>query len=164
MSVDPQLLASYRFMRANAGYVVGENAKGALDLARAEQLLERAVDLEVASLTWEWDDDPYDAGDLSDEEAQAKFDSNEWTGPFGCIVQTDDAVASLWSIVVGQRGTNDPYCRVVAAELALELADDLRQSIGDYLDEHVFVYAPTYEEAMEQVDRNRLAAEAIGRA
>lgn len=127
---------AYDFMRQHAGWIVGENAKGALDLARAEQLLHEAQNLEVAWVHWEWDDEPYEHGILTNDEVQAKFDSNEWTGPFGCIIESSqhDFYASLWGIVVGPRGTNDPYCRVVEAELALEIADDLRQAIGDTRD------------------------------
>lgn len=149
--MDSQLVKRYRFFREHAGGWVGHSAETALDLARAEALLEDATDLGVAAVQWVDDDTPYDTDLYTDEEIRAKFESNEWTGPYGCIVsvyaESDDAsdtlahldrVAaderSLWGIVVGQWGTNDPYCRVVAAELASELEDALRQAIGDARD------------------------------
>jgi hypothetical protein len=144
------LRSAFRFMLAHGGYIVGEHAKSALDLARAELLLGRAIDAGAASVEWVDDQEPYDPGDVcTQEEARKRFDSNEWTGPFGCIVSVGEeftynttsgaetqreTTASLWGIVVSHRGTNDPYCRVVAAELALEVEDDLRQALGDALD------------------------------
>lgn len=126
----------YRFFREYAGGIVGESALGALRLARVEELLSRALDLGVANVTWHNDDEPYEHGAFTADEAQAKFDSNEWTGPYGCVVSITENgdFASLWGIVVGPRSMDDPYCRVVVAELASELADDLRQAVGDALD------------------------------
>lgn len=150
---------AFQFFIDHAGGVVGERARGAIQLARAEQLLERAVELEVASVEWVDDQEPYDPGDSATaEEAERYFGENTWTGPFGCIVrvleeagESEDgleyldrvsaAEASLWSIVVGPRGTDDPYCRVVTAELALELEDELRQAVGDALDARLRVHA-----------------------
>jgi hypothetical protein len=139
----------FRFFHDHAGYVVGESAIGAIALARAEELLERAIDLGVARVEWVDDDEPYDYNprgrgfeDADAEDAARRFDSNEWTGPFGCVVDiAGETGASLWGIVVGPRGTNDPYCRVVAAELASEIEDDLRQAIGDALDAETGVCA-----------------------
>jgi hypothetical protein len=149
--MDTTLIKRYRFFREHAGYVVGRSAEGALDLARAERLLSDAIDADVARVQWRYDDLPYEHGFLSDEEIAAKFESNEWTGPFGCVIWIGDDLSdfdadsdrdpaswtqntSLWGIVVGPRGTGDPYCRVVEAELASELADDLRQALGDARD------------------------------
>lgn len=142
---------AYRFFKEHAGgvgridqngRVAMEHARVALDLARAEELLERACNLSVACVQWLDDETPYDPGDfVTEDEAREKFASNEWTGPYGCrvlVYQQGDTTpsdeASLWGIVVGPRGTADPYCRVVAAELASELEDELRQTIGDALD------------------------------
>lgn len=134
-----QLRNRYDFFRAHAGYIVGENAAGALDLARAEEVLDRAQCEGVASVEWHDDDLPWDEGtEISADEAAAKFASNEWTGPFICIIRIgEDVVASLSGIVVGPANLNDPYCRVVAAELALELQSDLREAISDRLDTRV---------------------------
>ncbi len=136
----------FRFFSAHGGGRVGHTAESALSLARAEELLETAVDLGVASVDWVDDDMPYDPGDAdTPEDAARYFESGAWTGPYGCIVRvfdsveysgerTGDALQSLYGIVVGPRGTEDPYCRLVAAELASELEDELRQAIGDARD------------------------------
>jgi hypothetical protein len=130
-----ELIARYRFMREHAGWRVGHKSEDALALARAEATLEQAVDAGAARIVWEDDDLPYEHGFMSDEEIAAKFESNEWTGPFVCLLYVDDEVVeSLGGIVVGQWGTNDPYCRVVAAELASEAEDEIRQALGDALD------------------------------
>lgn len=126
---------AFRFFLEHAGYSTPPGrAVCAISLARAEALLAEAVELGAASVRWDWDPEPYEHGFFSDEEISAKFESNEWTGPFGCIVEAGSESVSLWGIVVGPRGTNDPYCRVVAAEFASELEDDLRQAIGDARD------------------------------
>jgi hypothetical protein len=136
----------YDFFRANAGGIVGQSAMGALRLARVEAVLETALDLGIASVDWDYDPEPYDPGTVTTaDEARAKFESNEWTGPFTCIVSVGedpyDSAASLGSIVVGQSGTRDPSCRVVAAELASEIEDDLRQAIGDARDRETCTFA-----------------------
>lgn len=140
--MDKQLQSRFRLMLENAGYSVPPGrAVCAIEMARASLLLDRAVDAGVASIEWIYDDEPYDPGDLYTEaETAAKFESNEWTGPFGCVIyfepneSTRYSVAGLWGIVVGQWGTNDPYCRVIEAGLASEIEDDLRQVLGDALD------------------------------
>ena len=118
----------FRFFLEHAGYCTPPGrAACALALARAEQWADEMEDSDQLYIHWEWDDEPYDPGDCcTTEEAQANFDSGQWTGPFGCIVETaaeaDSDYANIyeavWGIVVGPRGTNDPYCRVVRAELA----------------------------------------------
>jgi hypothetical protein len=152
--VNLSLQMRYRFFREHAGGVgvidsngrtAWEHARVALDLARAERLLDEAVDLGVASTDWLPDDEPYEYNprgrgfeDADAEDARKRFESNEWTGPFGCTItiggEEGEVAASLWGIVVGSQETDDPYCRVVRAELASEIEDDLRQAIGDYLD------------------------------
>lgn len=148
---------AFQFFAEHAGGIVGERARCAIQLARAEQLLERAVALGVASVEWLDDQEPYDPGDSATaEEAERYFGENTWTGPFGCVVQCGELyeyavssgresqrehLASLWSIVVGPRGTDDLYCRVVVAELACELEDELRQAVGDALDARLAVHA-----------------------
>jgi hypothetical protein len=120
------------------GRVAWERARYALELARDEQLLNDAIDADVASIEWVEDTEPYDPGDMmTEDEARAKFESNEWTGPFGCIIECGDEVASLWGIVLDQWGTNDPYARVVVAEMAGELSDALRQAVIDARDAEI---------------------------
>jgi hypothetical protein len=135
----------YCFFKEHAGWSTPPGrAASALALARAEVLLEQAIELGIAEVEWEHDDQPYDTDCYSDDEIAAKFESNEWTGPFGCRIGLDEDkyAASLWGIVLDSRGVStglpgsadDPYARVVRAELADELEDDLRQAIGDALD------------------------------
>jgi hypothetical protein len=129
-------------MREHAGGIVGRSAETALALARAEALLGTALDLEIATVVWEDDPEPWDEGtEISAETAREKFASNEWTGPYGCIVTVGEEFTALWGIVVGSRGTEDPYCRVVVAELASEMEDALRQAIGDALDRERCTFA-----------------------
>lgn len=125
----------YRFFKEHAGYVVGERAKGAIALMRAETLLEDCTAWDVARIEWEYDDFPYEHDAFTDDEIAEKFNSNEWTGPFTCLLYVgDEIVGALGGIVVGPRGTDDPYCRVVEAELADEAEDELRQALGDARD------------------------------
>ena len=120
----------WRFFLAHAGYVVGRRAAGALELARAEEVLDRAECLDVASFDLLDDDFPYDPGDVcTEEEAREKFESNEWTGPYVATVAIGDERASLAGIVVGPAAQDDPYIRVVRAELASELLDELRRAV-----------------------------------
>lgn len=123
----------YAFFHEHAGYVIGRRAEGALQLARADRLLEQAQDLGAASVEWVDDDEPYDTDDAA---VLRGLESGRLVGPAGCVVRCGDGVASLWSIVVEAPTwcEDDPYVRVVAAELASELEDDLRQAIGDALD------------------------------
>ena len=143
-----QLRNRYDFFRAHAGSIgrkdangriAWEHAKNALDLARAEELIDRAQCEDVVSVEWFDDDLPWDEGtEISAEEAAAKFASNEWTGPYVVVVKIgDDVVASLSGIVVGPRNINDPYCRVVVAELACEIREDLREALSDALDTRI---------------------------
>lgn len=131
--IEQDLRKRYAFMREWAGGIVGENARCALELARAEQLLDRAIDAGVAAVLWE-DEVDWSYGDLGDvyteDEMRAKFQSNEWTGPAWCAIKVGHEVeASLGMIVLGPRGTDDPYARVVAAELASGIADQLRRTL-----------------------------------
>jgi hypothetical protein len=127
----------FRFFLEHAGYSVPPGrAACALALARAEELLNEAEDLGVVTVEWQYDDMPYEQDIVSEDEADRLFESGEWTGPFGCIVETFDGEThtSLWGIVVGPKGTDDPYCRVVAAALASDIEDELRQAVGDARD------------------------------
>jgi hypothetical protein len=135
----------YRFFHENAGRVaiIDENgrpsgiaARVALDLARAEALIDEAEELGIAEVKWPFDDEPYEHGCMTDDEVREQFANNRWTGPFGCVVAIgdDEHAASLWGIVFGSRELDDPYARVVRAELASELVEDLMQAIGDAKD------------------------------
>lgn len=110
--VDRNLYAAYRFFRQHAGYVVGENAKGAFALAKAEQWAE---DNEM-DYTWEYDT----WADLGDHEywcAQERAGQEHDHEVEICRAEyNDEVVASLSGIIDADRN----YRRVVEAELALE--------------------------------------------
>ena len=53
-----KLREAFRFFSQHAGGVVGENAIGALSLAKADARLARAVDAGRVTVEWEWDDNP----------------------------------------------------------------------------------------------------------
>lgn len=126
---------AFRFMLDNAGYVVGRRAQGALELARAESLLHRAIDGGAARIVWE--DDTFELREDDTFDMLQGIEDGRYVGPAVCLLYVgDDVAASLGGIVVSaptSRG-DDPYVRVVEAELASEAADDLRQALGDALD------------------------------
>lgn len=130
--ISEQRRKAFRFFLEHAGYATPPGrAACALDLARAEMKFELAQEEENASVDWFFDDIPYDHGIYSTKEIAQKFESNEWSGPFGCIVKYFDAEASLWGIVFGQRETSDPYARVVAAELAEEAISEHEKEMAE---------------------------------
>lgn len=107
---------AYRFFRQHAGYIVGESAKGALALARAEK---HAGD-EGLQHVWVEDPDP----DLSWMDEHERAQEHE---VLGCILYRPcsehgvdckhaEPLASLWGIVDADR----EYRRVIEAELSLE--------------------------------------------
>lgn len=135
--IDTDLYQRYLHFKQHDGWRTPPGrAACALHSARIERLLERAIDLGVATVEWEYDDD-YEAGDIygldADEEIH-KYESGEWYGPMGVTVTVADEVASLWGITLTTDETRDPYARCVVADLASELEDELRQAIGDKLD------------------------------
>jgi hypothetical protein len=139
-TITSERRAAFRFFLEHAGYATPPGrAVCALELARAESTLHEAINAGVASVAWVDDEEPYDPGDaVTEENARALVESGAWTGPFGCVVDCDNAGGSLWGIMLDSRGTGDPYARVVAAELASEIVDALRQAIGDARDEEDF--------------------------
>lgn len=105
-TINPNLRRAFKFFHANAGYIVGERAKGAISLARAEQ--------EASSRGWNYEWKPDEIG------------AQEWycqcgcvpEEVLGCILRDEEGniLASLWGI--GDPDRN--YRRVVEAELASE--------------------------------------------
>ncbi len=125
---------AFRFFVEQAGYATPPGrAVCALELARAEALLREAVELGAASVEWVEDLEPLDSDDTV---TIAMLDDGSLVGPAGCIVQVGDAERSLWGIVLiaPSASGDDPYMRVVEAELASELLDELRQAVGDARD------------------------------
>lgn len=126
------LLASWRFFRAQGGGIVGENALGALQLARAE------VEAAARGLVfvWEEDGDDYDYDyDFSDHDHWCRKDCGIDHEVLICAVFTADdtrrrhCLASLGWIVDPSR----EYRRVIEAELALEalaMLDELSVAIA----------------------------------
>ena len=140
MTATQSMYRRYRFFHENAGYVVGESAKCAYSLARAEELGE-AYDLDV---DWEWDDDP----DLSwceckgDNETCIRCGSRMYSGqecvsPDGhdyhdhevmvAYVTPPESCERLAALggIVDALGT--PYQRVVEAELLAEAIDRINR-------------------------------------
>jgi hypothetical protein len=97
----------YQFFFKQAGYVVGERAKGALNLARAEQYAEQ----HGWSFDWTPDDDA-DWSWMDDKERKREHEV------FGCVLRDENgnAIESLWGIF----DPDENYQRVVQAELASE--------------------------------------------
>jgi len=112
--MDRELIAAYRFFKEHAGYILGESARCALSLARAERAGESA------GLTVQWDDDSeeYQLGDCEDAPP-----------PYVLVAFVLDprngrrCLASLGGI--GLNSLRDPYRRVVAAELLSEALETL---------------------------------------
>ena len=108
------MIRAYRFFFAHAGYIVGERAKCALGLARAERYA-RNNDWEAE---WVADDD----ADLSWMSDEGRSEPHE---VLGCILRDSNGnvLASLWGITDPTFG----YTRVVEAELASEALYNERQ-------------------------------------
>lgn len=120
MHISPTLRAAYDFFRAHAGGIVGETARNALALARAEH------DARIAGLCfmWDWDNDV----DYSFVETWPTADQKRWNRdvhvaemvrvaqPCGCCGTVGETLASLCGIV----DADASYRRVIEAELALE--------------------------------------------
>lgn len=116
--------AAERFMFDHAGwsYRQGEDPDKArqacaVKLASAERWLAAEVEAGHLRVDWRADED-FDPAGLEDEDRRS-VERGE-TLALACIIaNAHGPVASLWGILVGD--TSDPYCRVVEAELALEV-------------------------------------------
>jgi hypothetical protein len=98
-------LRDFQFFRDNAGYVVGQRAVGAIQLARAE----RQIDRLNWTIRWEEDPELYDCdGDQC----------GHYHEVYGCILEDRNGhqLASLWGIADPDGNER----RVVEAELAAE--------------------------------------------
>src|SRR5215467_768022 len=100
MAVTKERRDAFRFFLEHAGWATPPGrAACALESARDEERLTAAIDAGRAEVLWDMDDltpedlscDAFDADEL-----RAKLESNEWTGPFNCVVKVDgQPVASL---------------------------------------------------------------------
>jgi hypothetical protein len=112
--LDGSLVSAFRFFRSQGSYIVGECAKSALHLAKAEAL---ALQLNW-TCAWEYDDDP----DYSFVEDWSEKDRKEFNSRnHECLValmrnERREVVASLGGII----DPDNKYQRVIEAELALE--------------------------------------------
>ncbi len=102
--IDYDMVEAYRFFREHAGGVVGRSGATALEMARNH----RAALARGWSFDWQWDNEPWDADCPAPEYI------------LGCVLRDEngDVLASLWSI--GVNDMQDPYLKVVEAELAIE--------------------------------------------
>lgn len=122
--MNTDLRKRYRFFRKHGGGCVGENAKGALQLARAE------IAAEARSWKYEW---PWDEGadysfvDDWPEKERARFLEIDHE-VLGCVLKdsTDEHLESLWGIFDASR----EYGRVVEAELAVEALHREREALA----------------------------------
>jgi hypothetical protein len=113
-----ELRRAWNFHREHAGYVVGERAIGALELAR-DELRAKAEGLEFHWVEDETPDTSWLDQDGWEREKQDYQDGRLLI--LGCHVThpaLDQYAVSLWGISVYDQ--RDPYCRVVEAELAGE--------------------------------------------
>lgn len=123
--MDRSLRRAYRFFREHAGYVVGENAKGALHLAKAERA---ASDAGVVFL-WEQDNDAdwswMDAGEVKEphevECCAAVLPCPQCRPEIAATCRHTSVLASLCGIF----DADNNYRRVVEAELAMESLDEI---------------------------------------
>ena len=116
-SVSPALRSAFKFFSEHAGYVVGEHAKSALELARAE----RAAKKKGVCFRWEPDED----ADLSwmDEAQRKKNYDVEWVAAYrksSCLRGEPHPRAIPCASVGGVVGADRNYRRVLEAELASE--------------------------------------------
>lgn len=125
----------FRFFLAHGGYIVGEHARCALELARAE----RWANDNGCTYTWE----PDDPADLMDHEYWCNDARREKAGYWpdgqphryglhsrlahthdveGCVMRDASGIvlASLWGII----DASPQYRRVVEAELAAEVVPE----------------------------------------
>jgi hypothetical protein len=124
--MNPEIIAAYRFFREHAGYVVGESARCALALAKAEQAGESA------GLAVEWEDDreEYQLGDNETEPPPYVLCAfvRDPRNPRGYYL------ASLGGI--GLNSLRDPYRRVVAAEVMSEALETLATEVAAEIQAH----------------------------
>lgn len=112
--MTPATIRAYRFFFANAGYIVGERARCALTLARAEQYAHH----NDWNTEWEWDEFP----DLSWMSEREQKEDHE---VLVCVLKDADGnvLASLCGIV----DADNAYRRVIEAELAAEALHNARE-------------------------------------
>jgi len=125
--MNATLVDAYRFFREHAGYVVGESARCALALARAE------ASARDAGLRFEWEDEEESYQDVYGEPLPDDVD-----GPFfvACYFPGEKhprASLGCVTLAVARPWSRDPYTRVVEAELASEALDNIADECAPLL-------------------------------
>lgn len=113
----------YQHMRKNGGYVVGENAIGALRIAKGAAMAE---DIGL-SVTWEIEQgDWMDYAGDPEEEYREKFKSGQWE-VWQAYIQDDakNCLASLGGIILSR--SSDDYKLCVEYELLAEAWDTIKR-------------------------------------
>jgi hypothetical protein len=114
-------LRAFRFFAEHAGYVVGERAKGALALARAERDASEAG----VEFVWEYDDDA-DYSWMNEEEAAREHTVERVRAVLPCDEHGIDCKhARTLGSLSGIFDADANYRRVIEAELALEASDEI---------------------------------------
>ncbi len=116
--MNPHTIKAYHFFKSNAGYVVGQRAKGALHMAKVERLRLMAEDAGRLSYSWVYDNDT-DRGPIDwgwSEKEIARWNQSRHEVEY-CDLEIDgECVASLGGIWDADAN----YRRVVEAELMSE--------------------------------------------
>lgn len=134
-----QFFQRYIFFRDHAGSIVGECAKGALALARAERW---AHDNDIR---FDWDHDDWDYKEKLGDHAywcrdEARGITHQHTVFFCQCIRDDETTHGGYEVLASLSGIIDPdrnYRRVVEAQLAQEALDDERKRSMQYLYEGI---------------------------
>ncbi len=111
--IDRDLLKSFKFFKANGGYIEGRRAECALQLARAER------EASAEGLRFCWQDDSIDDPHYRDFDDDTRPNTYEIVFVYG--PDSEDVLASLGAVI----DATEDYRRVVEAELAIEALDEL---------------------------------------
>ncbi len=126
------MAARTKFFKEHADAVVGKHMVGALALAKAERLLEHAVERGVAEIRWEYEEFP-DTSWMNAKQTKEYRDGHLEMLECSLIV-AGDTEASLGGIALYPNADGKAQRRVIEAELAIEatgrLTEVLRSTRG----------------------------------
>lgn len=120
-----KLRPGFRFFHEWAGYVVGQRAIGAMDLARAELRFQALESEDLARVVWEHDNDA-DTSWLDQEGFEKDLEQFRNGDMLAEWARIDVRIGGQWvtaASLSGIFGADDNYRRVVTAELAADAAD-----------------------------------------
>ena len=143
VNIDRDLLERFRFFHKWGGGVVGQSAVTALNLARAERWME----VNGLAVCWQDDQDP-DTSWMDEAQLKRYQDGTDFMLDAFLTTQSEaDAnerchyerlISPVYEVLggvhLGPDGINDPYARVVAAELAWQAQEnevDLERAVAD---------------------------------